>query len=359
MREREPDVEKALSAGIGTIAFFAGVLTVEVYLLLGVTQEGVTLWQGFAVHAGVTLVAAVVAVVLRRHGHDDRLALLLAITVASMGAFGAAGCLAVAAGVTLRKSAARPFQEWYDALFPEEVVDISDRVYDRVKGQLDDESSVEPASFADIIRHGTLEEKQAVLSIAGKSFKPSFAPIVRLALQDETNAVRVQAATAIAIVETRFADKLVELTKDIAEGDPDGAKRLALARLYDDYAFTGLLDGEREARNRERAIEGYEAHLRRTPRDAKTKLALGRILLRSKRYEDASHWLESAIEDSGQKPELAIWYMESLFHLRRFEDLRRWAEHYAADFEKPESTFPMSAEGAVRLWADSPLGVSS
>ncbi len=355
---RESDESITLTAGAGLVSFLAGVLTIELYILFGVSQNRVSLLAAFAAHAAVSVIAAVVAFVLYRHGQDERLALLLAITVPVMGPFAALGCLAIGIGVSLSHKAPKPFQEWYDSLFPEEEIDLSDAVYDRVKGQLEGEESVEPASFADLIRHGTQEEKQAVLSIIGKSFKPSFAPIVRLALQDEVNAVRVQAATAIAIVEARFAEKLLELTKDIADGDEDGSKRLALASLYDDYAFTGLLDGDREATNRERARQGYEAHLESHPTDTRAKLALGRLLVRSKQFDDAARWLENAAADTGPNPELAIWYMECLFHLRRFEDLRGWAERYAPSFGSPESTFPMAAEGAIRLWAETQVGAS-
>jgi len=328
--------------------FASAVFIVEIWVLVGVAREAIGLGAAAAAHAVVAALCVLAAVIVHRRNGDSRLPLLLAVTTSAMGAFGASGCLLIAVSVFCRRKATRSFQDWYDALFPEQEERVSERVYDRVKGQLDEES-VEPASFADLVRHGSREEKQGVLAIVSKKFKPSFAPILHIALRDQENAVRVQAATAIAIIESNFAERIVSLT---SEAEDDAATRLKKAQLYDDYAFTGLLDSERESDNRVKAREGYEAHLESHVDDKDTMLALGRLLLRSRRFEEAAPWLERALGGDDAPLHLAVWYMECLYQLRRFDELRELTQRYQEQSPAQSTALPPPAFGAIRLWAE-------
>lgn len=341
-----------VSASPGILAGSLALVLGECLLLALAATDVLSVAAAFALHVLVGGSAALVAAARHREGRDVRLHLLLAVTTLGCGPFGALGTLGLAVVARWGQRASRPFQEWYESLFPEHEESISERVYDRVKSQLDDEDG-EPASFADLVRFGSLEEKQAVIAIVGKHFKPAFAPILELALQDPVNAVRVQAATAISIVESRFSEAIVELTARLEAHPERSSDLLALARLYDDYAFTGLLDAERESNNREKALQCYQRYLLAEPDDASTKLAVGRLLLRAERYEEAAFWLKGVMHRDDPSPQLAIWYMECLFHLRRFAELRLWARRYAARIESSPESFPPAALGTLSLWSAS------
>ena len=339
-----------VSASARILAGSAGLVVVECVLLALAAREVLSVGAAFGLHVVAGGAAAVVAARRHRTGRDARLHLLLAVTTLGCGPFGALGTLGLGLVAKWGHAASRPFQEWYESLFPEHEESISERVYDRVKSQLDDEDG-EPASFADLVRYGSIEEKQAVIAIVGKHFKPAFAPILELALQDPVNAVRVQAATAISIVESRFSEAILELTARLESHSNRPSDLLALARLYDDYAFTGLLDDERESNNREKALQCYQRYLLAEPNDVSTKLAVGRLLLRAERYEEAAFWLKGVMHKDDPSLQLAIWYMECLFHLGRFEELRHWAKRYAATIESSPEAFPPAALGALSLWS--------
>ena len=345
----------AAAMGVGLAAF---ALVVEAILWGRLAAQTLGFGTALIFHLLLSSFLTAVGIVHHRQGGDSRSYLLLAATTWTLGPFGPAGVLLVASLNRWYERVAQPFQEWYDALFPEEEETLSERVFERVRRTLEEGvESAGPTPFADLLQFGSLAEKQAVLATVSKRFRPAFAPILRMALQDPTNAVRVQAATAIAVVESRFSERIQELTQNVETASADRARAAALlelARWYDDYAFTGLLDREREDNNRSRALATYDQYLSLEPDDADVRLAAGRVMVRDTRYRDAVEWLERAFPEGFPDAKAALWYMEALYHLGRFSDLRRLAEQYASDFESDADAFPAIALEAVQFWAAAP-----
>ncbi|MEQ8663925.1 MAG: hypothetical protein RLW62_24155, partial [Gammaproteobacteria bacterium] len=160
-------------------------------------------------------------------------------------AFGAVGAAATAVAFLLYRRHARnsrTFEEWYRELFPERGRRIYERIYDELmltRRQRESRSEVIP--FADVINYGSREQKQLAISMMSRHFEPVFAPVLKRALDDPDNSVRIQAATAITSLEGRFSDRSMELEGRIGR-DPSPRHLIELARHLDRYAFSGLLD---------------------------------------------------------------------------------------------------------------------
>src|SRR6185436_344770 len=123
-----------------------------------------------------------------------------------------------------------------------------------------DTSSVAP--FSDILFFGTLAQKQELISLMSRSFQPAFAPVLRAALDDANNAIRVQAASAITLIEDDFMRRSLSLASSVREKPGDPELLLKQARLHDDYARSGILDRDRERDSRKKALETYREYLR-------------------------------------------------------------------------------------------------
>ena len=104
---------------------------------------------------------------------------------------------------------------------------------------------------------------------------------------------------------------------------------MALAKFYDDYAFTGVLDAELEKSNRERAIQTYKAYLQQDPNSAEAWIAIGRLLYRNKQWEEAADWFRHAMDRGWRVNTMILWYFECLFRLGQFKELRRAYPDYA------------------------------
>ena len=133
--------------------------------------------------------------------------------------------------------------------------------------------------------------------------------------------------------------------------NPKPAARLALARLYDDYAFTGLLDPERESSYRALALDAYRAYLDVRADDVGVLLSVGRLMLRERRFADAIEWLERAFRSGMPSSKEAVWYMECLFHLGRFGELREMAHRFHPDRQDDDPRLPDAVVDALSLWA--------
>ena len=269
--------------------------------------------------------------------------------------FGAVGAAATGLGFVLYRRHARhsrTFEEWYRELFPERGRRIYERIYDELmltRRQRESRGQVVP--FADVINYGSREQKQLAISMMSRHFEPPFAPVLKRALEDPNNSVRIQAATAITNLEGRFSDRSMELEARIAR-DRSPRHVIELARHLDRYAFSGLLDADRTARVRARAIDLYRAYLDDEPDDLFARIAVGRLLLRTGDEEGARAWLIAARERHGPQPSLDNWLLEAHYALRDYAAVRTLAREIVDGRSTDTALDVLSA--SARMWAGLP-----
>jgi tetratricopeptide (TPR) repeat protein len=147
-----------------------------------------------------------------------------------------------------------------------------------------------------------------------------------MALQeDSSNVVRVQAATAITKIKNNFFSQLMNLEK-LRKKYPDKYEiLLAIASVYDDLAFSTILEPEQESEARQLAMKFYEEFRVHRPNDKRIHYLIGRLLMRQSRFEEAAYWLGGAITPETAKLDIWVLYAECLYRLKRFDDLRRQA----------------------------------
>jgi tetratricopeptide (TPR) repeat protein len=305
-----------------------------------------------AIHAASVAVLLGWVWTVRRRKRDLRLPYLLAGTAALTGPFGGLGSALCAALYAIFRRRTTGFEEWYAALFPEQKIASARALFQEIVGDDADEGAAarSVASFTDILAFGTFDQKQALLALIATYFKPAFAPALKAALAHDEPAIRVQAATAVAQIEQRFMRRSVDLENELARRPADVPLLGAAARHYDDYAFTGLLDSDRQEENRKRALALYGAALELAPDNAALELATGRLLVRQGAYREAGDLLSRAAEAGRLPPVGAVWYLECLFQLRAFDRLRIVARQLAPLLDKDEAADPVLRD-ATRLWA--------
>jgi hypothetical protein len=277
---------------------------------------------------------------------DLRLPLLLVLATCFLGPIGSVGTLV--AGVTARIYArsATPFEEWYASLFPD--VERAPRLPQAAVSGDQGRGSVAP--FGDILSFGQLSQKQELLTLIASDFRPEFAHVLRMALNDANNAVRVQAATAIARIEDEFLQRRMRMSAAVLENPLDPSRVWSLATLLDEYANAGIMDREREAAARDEATHAYVDYLQLVGKDAAAQQAIGRLRLRAGDHVGAARWLEQRGDAGSTRPESRLVYMEALFELRRFDDLRNYAATHAQDLLLSDG-LPLEARETAKLWA--------
>lgn len=352
---REPDVHETQRVGL------YGVGISLVIAVCAVVVHGVNAWLFFwtatpkiipiAVHVLAVAVVFFCAFSLKKMRRDVRFMMLLGITTAVMGVFGAVGTLLSCAMQFWHLRLAQNFMEWFATIFPRFVRTRPEDVYDNIMTGRDDAAvSQLVMPFIDIMVMGSEGQKREALSRMTAHFHPSFAPAFRKALEDPVNVIRVQAATSVARIENQFLSRLLKIL-DVSRRYPrDANVKLALATHYDNYAFTGILDKEREHVNRHRALEHFYEYLEMRPNDVGARIKVGRLLLRDNSPEMAAEWFQSSIENGYSTDSLHVWYLEALFASGRYEQLRTRARLLLPRLDLMTDMQPELIE-TVRLWA--------
>ncbi|MEC9345264.1 MAG: tetratricopeptide repeat protein [Pseudomonadota bacterium] len=316
-------------------------------------------WLGGLGHLLVVGLLALATRQIRPNGSRSRFLALLTLSTAFLGIFGALGTLyAMLLHVQFRRRAT-PFEEWYASLFPDSSDAPSEKLYEMLKRGLADSASQDNVtSFTDVLRYGSIEQKRSVISLLSRDFRPEFAPALQSALADPNPAVRVQAATAAASIENDFLERSIELEKAAAKAPTDAAAQMKLARHFDDYAFSGILDGDRQAENRRRAADAYRQAFAIDPKLADAGLGYGRLLVRTGRLAEAADWFEGMFAKGFVRPAEVGWYMEALYRLGDFGRLRYAVAGFGDDLvEAPGMSERM--RDVIRAWQGNGLAGSS
>ena len=340
-------------AGNGLIVLTVG----SAELALGIATMLDPSWLGKALVLHAWLVGALLLpmVDLLRSRGQRRHLLFAIVSIAALGPLGAAGAMLTGLlswGLVQR---AVPFVEWYGSLFPSAPHSPARELYERIMlrgGGPSAASSVAP--FCDVMSGRSEKRKQTVISLIAENFRPEFAPPLMRALNDEDGAVRVQAATAAARIESRFLVEAIRLEQARAASPADTTAMLALARHCEAYGRSGMLEAARAREALLQALSLYEHADRRQPGEPELGKAIGRLLLRLDRVEEAAARFGAEVQRGTASARTFAWYAESLYRLHRWENLRELCRRYRAPLLET-AELGEDLRRAVLFWTDDPV----
>lgn len=333
------------------------VLVFGVLLALGhIFNAYLLLWQetpfilNVILHVILVAIAGLLVFLVSKAGLDSRLAVLMMLATAATGAIGAVGTLLTAIRCAFYVRFRQTFDEWYSSIFPKGENSLPEDIMEKLElGEDENPLDYSVIPFLDVMEIGNEAQKREALSKMAANFSPRFAPAFKKALTDENSGIRVQAATAIGRIENVFHDKLLKIIQVQRENPKNLVIKKGLADHYDNYAFTGLMDEERERINREKAREKYLEYLQIRPDDMDVRLKVGRLLIRSERYDQAAEWFKHSLDEGYTSDAIKIWYMECLYQTGRYEELRAAASSLRVDLAQYQNFQPEMIE-SLHLW---------
>ena len=342
---------RASPAGRVTLFILASIILYAELFAVSVLLEDFVA-EALLIHLVCCLAAYAYTIISTRLGKGARFGIIFSIFLTVMGPFGAAGILLMLVAFKISKARATTFTEWYYSIFPEQTKTQAQEVaealqYGRDKSWLD--YSIIP--FMDVIKRGTETQKREAILKMTQFFHPDFGVVLKMALrEDASNVVRVQAATAITKIKNNFFSQLLKLEK-LRKKYPDRQEVvLAIASVYDDLAFSTILEPEQEIEARGLALKFYQEFLAHKPNDKRIHYLIGRLLLRQSRYEEAVRWFENAITPETARLDIWVLYAECLFQLKRFADLRRQA-NANCDLVLKARKYPDAICESVLFWS--------
>ncbi|MSP49207.1 MAG: hypothetical protein EXQ95_07755 [Alphaproteobacteria bacterium] len=325
-------------------------LAAELVLLYLLVTFGIDLVEWLLLHAAVSMTLFLWARWIGRRIRRNQLAWFLFAATAGLGPAGPFVALATGLLLVAFHRDLFDFPAWYASLFPTETRSPVTDLYESLLRRQQQKTGAGVESFADILSSGDAVRKRLVIGLLTRHFRPGFTPALKLALTDIDPSVRTQAATAVATIEGRFLARAQELSRRVSERPHSYGPRRRLARHHDDYAFTGLLDPERERNNRIRALDGYQAALKIRPREPELWLAVGRLLVREHRYDAAASWFTVAGARGVLTVDIVLWKLEALFKLGRYDRLREAMQMHRHLFQ-PGGKHPPQVPDMLELWA--------
>lgn len=348
---------RAAAAGLGFFWFLTvavAAFAAEAALVVA-WADGDLPGGGWTATAGHLAISALLAgwAYWRRHSADQRLDGLLAVVTIFMGPSGPPCALLCALMLAIFRRYATGFHDWYLSLFPESQIAPAQELYEMIVAGRERAGAATVSSFTDVMTVGSPQQKQAVIALVARHFRPAFTPALKLGLADADPSVRVQAATATARVEHEFNERWLKLNRVVDSHPDDGGAHYALARHLDEYAFCGLLDANREQELRQKALERYRAALALASDDSALRNDMGRLLLRIGLAAEAAETLApvaaAAAVSGAPDRRLLAWYAESLFRLGRFDELRALCAVRRDDLRDPTAAFDALGDVAA-LW---------
>jgi hypothetical protein len=351
------DASREQSGGVLTCVVALVLFVVEALIVYWATYEKLSVEFALALHGIVVISLFIYSRVLLKRGSENRFALLLFMATSTTGPYGAAGVMLAIITFLIFIRRSQPFDDWFASIFPAQKISHAQRIYDDIMVGRDESSkSYSVIPFLDVLSFGSELQKRQALAKMTSSFHPNFAPAFKKALSDNSNTIRVQAATAITKIENAFMDRLMKLArvKDQFPKEPVVVK--ALADHYDNYAYTGLLDADREATNRRRALEHYQEYMNLEPHDLDVRTHIGRLLMRNKDYASACEWFKNAIDTGHVSQSITEWYAEALFNCGRFAELRRMSLATPPVTDGQAHSQPLPLKEALALWTASAAG---
>lgn len=184
------------------------------------------------------VMAALGLALYRRRQADADLSapVLIMIATAAAGPVGASLGLMALAWLSRSAQSSELLSAWYDRIALATNIDPVTQLADRVaSGRVIDASAPPPQALVGVVRHGTLEERQAALGLIARFFHLNHLSALSDALRSDVPVIRVQAAAVAARIRTHLAQEIEQRLERAAdmlrEGATEGRRARALARL--------------------------------------------------------------------------------------------------------------------------------
>lgn len=218
---------------------------------------------------------------------------------------------------------------WHEHLFPNLAADpINDRMDAITRRQPPTSTGDDVESFYDVLRWGTVPEREHVLSLISRSFRAEFAPVLREALTSDDLGLRAQAAAGLSLLETRTSSRIAALERSVGQADSETAREqasIALAQALASAAHSELYDDLRTIEMRREIVSLLAPLFDARGGDPALGVMLGRTMIHLGDLEGAVAALDRSIRSdgsAGQASDAAFgWLIEGLFQQGDFVGL--------------------------------------
>jgi tetratricopeptide (TPR) repeat protein len=171
-------------------------------------------------------------------------------------------------------------------------------------------------------------------------------PLLRLALGDAVDDIRLLAYALLDRKEYRLSKSVEKAKQDLEKQDPSRRKQLyrQIANDYWELAHLGLVQGEAKNHVLGMAYKYIQLGLGQSPQDSGLLFQYAQILLRLGKYSQALEQFKKAEGSGIEYVSLLTYYAEIAFYTRQYRDVK----HLMTEIELP-AAYPLLTT-AARFW---------
>jgi|GEM_PF-1210199 len=162
--------------------------------------------------------------------------------------------------------------------------------------------------------------RQQAISVCRNLPNRQAVPILRSALDDPADEIRLSAYATLNTIEGNLEHQLIQIQEAIEEGDTDGELHEEAAKLYWEFSYLNLASRSIETLILGKAISTLDIALQRRP-TAQRYLLHARAYLALKCYDEAESALRNAEVLGIDADDSAPWWAELAFQRGRFNEV--------------------------------------
>ncbi len=173
-------------------------------------------------------------------------------------------------------------------------------------------------------------------------------PLLRVALRDPVDDIRLLAYALIDRKEQRISERIESVRQNLEDNETPNARHLyrSIVKDYWEMAHLGLVEGETLNYVLNKTREYLERGLQRYPKDRGLHFQYAKLLLKLKKLQSAHEEFKIAENLGVERKQLLLYYAEIVFLQRRYGEVKRYMKEIDFSTARPD------IYAAKRFWAD-------
>ncbi|KAA3620099.1 MAG: hypothetical protein DWQ05_05055 [Calditrichaeota bacterium] len=235
--------------------------------------------------------------------------------------YGMPGIFLVYAGTRKKRFNQDDYFEFDDSQLPGHIDEIMEELGKDVVGFIRSEQNID--ALKDIFISGNERLEETAIQKLSRLGNKAAVSILQSVVNQSTTDVKILAASALTGIEEKTVAKIESLQNAVAETPQKPELILELARSFDLYCHLGVLDDSLLSYYQNLGIESYMKYHKLVPDDATIDIELGRLLLKSRRYEEAESIFNGLVTKNPQDFNPKIWLAETYFAQGKYEHVKK------------------------------------
>ena len=215
-------------------------------------------------------------------------------------------------------------------------------------------------ALQDVMTFGSLSEKRAAISLMANHYIPEFAKVLRVAVIDKENSVRVHAATVITDIDQTYLAKIMALENKLFGAEMILKDELdisiKLLQAYYDYAKSEICSKATQQVYYEKALKLYDKRVAK--KEVKQSEALTTLVCEIS--ISLHQWGRAEIESNYYlthyahevSPRFFLLLCELYFYQHQYDKITALCQQYQNEY-KQESADVMLANDYIKNWLES------